>query len=510
MEYKFLNEILKENFKLKKIKKNDYNYKYYVKQIKEIKEKNIKFYKFKEITNSIKDSLNFKQVKELLGNINEDVIYKSYGHGINHNIRVLLYATILSTLIGIDSKDLKIVVYSAMYHDIGRKNDFTDSSHGLKSAKKLDYLNLDLEEEELNILKTIITCHSIPQDDLEKTCKDNNVQDYERCKKLFSILKDSDALDRTRLEYPYIKLDFLKTKHAIRLVKMAYEIYYNFKLIMGDEVVMQLEKSKKYCRKKFRFNFKVKKIVDEQIENFFKIENSDFKLQEHKYKIGDIVTLNKDHYLHGIGRNKEAIDFVSQNGIVSKDIATGIPTKHAFKCVSGFWRVKEEISLKEYINNYSGMDVRYENESQLVPYKKLDKFVEDMKKIDHFKWEAESSMEIRFMPSLARDINQYGFILNISSHEAKNLIKNDVNADGYDNKIGVHFGMFDEKKDKDKIKKCSFANRASYVIFGLNRCFIEGVIVGRKVEKDEKELELLKQKFPDCYICNLDGIVIKK
>ena len=74
------------------------------------------------------------------------------------------------------------------------------------------------------------------------------------------------------------------------------------------------------------------------------------------------------------------------------------------------------------------MDVKYEKSYCLVPYGKLDEFVEKMKDVDHFKWEAESSMEIRFMPSLARDINQYGFILDISSNEAQSLIENDINS----------------------------------------------------------------------------------
>ena len=204
------------------------------------------------------------------------------------------------------------------------------------------------------------------------------------------------------------------------------------------------------------------------------------------------------------------LDNIVQNGIISKDCITGEKSNHAFSFCTGLWRVKEEIKLKDYVINYSGMDVRYENSYCLVPYGKLDEFVEEIKNVNHFKWEAESSMEIRFMPSLARDINQYGFILNIDSDEARSLVKHDVNTEEYDNKINVHFGMPDKKKDKEKIKKCSFANRASYVIFGLNKCFIEGVLVGRKVEKDPKALDELKLKFPNCYVCNLDGIVIRQ
>lgn len=265
---------------------------------------------------------------------------------------------------------------------------------------------------------------------------------------------------------------------------------------------------KKITHKVYR-NRKVRQIIDNQIDTFFKIENSGFKLPKHKYKTGDKVILNKNKYLHGLSKSEEAINFVANDGIISKDIATGKLGKHAFKFVSGFWRVKEDITLEQYIINYSGMDVRYEDTNYLVPYKGLDEFVEKMKETDHFKWEAESSMEIRFMPSLARDINQYGFILDISSDEAKSLVKNDVNSESFDKKIAPYFGMF-KPKDKDKIKKCTFAHRASYVIFGLNKCFIEGIVVGRRVEKDKMQLKIIKEKFPECYICNLDGIVIEE
>lgn len=61
-----------------------------------------------------------------------------------------------------------------------------------------------------------------------------------------------------------------------------------------------------------------------------------------------------------------------------------------------------------------------------MPYGKLDEFVEKIKEIDHWLWTAESSMEIRFMPSLARDINQICFILNTENEIAQVLKNNSV------------------------------------------------------------------------------------
>lgn len=263
---------------------------------------------------------------------------------------------------------------------------------------------------------------------------------------------------------------------------------------------------KRYSSKKYRR--KIKKLVDEQIDTFFEIEESDFCLDKHNYKIGDSVKLNKYNYLHGIGKNDMAIDFISNNGILSKE-ATGDLGNHAFQFVVGLWRVKEDILLGDYIKNYSGIIAKYNDINEQVPYGKLDDFVEKMKDIDHWLWKAESSMEVRFMPSLARNINQVGFILNLSSKEAQRLLKNDVNDIKYDKSISNNFIKKElRKQDFFNNKDNAFLERASYVIFGINKCFIEGIVVGRYYEKSNDKLQYLKNKFPNCYICNLDGKVI--
>ena len=53
-------------------------------------------------------------------------------------------------------------------------------------------------------------------------------------------------------------------------------------------------------------------------------------------------------------------------------------------------------------------------------------------------------------------------------------------------------------------------DRESAIMFGLPSRFIEGVFVGRTVEQDEEILNYIKNKLPDCYICNLDGKIIRK
>ena len=48
----------------------------------------------------------------------------------------------------------------------------------------------------------------------------------------------------------------------------------------------------------------------------------------------------------------------------------------------------------------------------------------------------------------------------------------------------------------------------SAILFGIPSNLIEGILVGRKYEKDENILKEIKKLLPDCYICNLDGNVI--
>ena len=95
-------------------------------------------------------------------------------------------------------------------------------------------LNLDLDEEELNILKTIITCHNIPDEMFETIARENNIQDFNRTKILFKILKDADGLDRVRLEYPYVRMDFLRNDLSLQMIPLAYKLIKTYWEIQKD------------------------------------------------------------------------------------------------------------------------------------------------------------------------------------------------------------------------------------------------------------------------------------
>lgn len=256
-----------------------------------------------------------------------------------------------------------------------------------------------------------------------------------------------------------------------------------------------------------KFSGELLEIVIEQINDFFTLLESNYIVRK-KYEKNDSVLLNSNHLLHGIGKHTDIINVFAERGVTSPEYFDN-SNEHAFCHVAAFWDVKDNISLKEYINNYSGMIAKVNDKYYQVPYKGLDSFVEMVRNKDHWLWTAESSMEIRFMPSLARNNNQIGFILNTENDIAKKMRKNSVFKTDFN--LEYAFEFIGEKA-QERFKKegfiADFFERADYLIFGLPKNCIEGIIVGRKVENDNKSLNILKNLFPNCYICNLDGIVI--
>ncbi len=259
------------------------------------------------------------------------------------------------------------------------------------------------------------------------------------------------------------------------------------------------------CKK--HFDGELLNIIIKQINDYFELANSKYKIKN-KYKIGDSVILDKRHLLHGIRDKVDLLKLFSERGIISNDYLRDEISSHAFIYNSGFWRVNKKISLKEYVINYSGIVAKYDDKWEQVPYKKLDEFVEKMRTSNAWLWTAESSMEIRFMPSLAKDNNQIGFILNTSHPLAVKIKDNSIFRNPKLDKFKYSFIHEKAVKDFENGFKLDAFERADYIIFGFPSNCIEGVLVGRIVENNKEYLKQIKDIFPNCYICNLDGIVI--
>ena len=260
------------------------------------------------------------------------------------------------------------------------------------------------------------------------------------------------------------------------------------------------EKYIEYARSIFKD--KALDLVLEQIEMFY---DDNIKVNYTKYKKGDDVLLKKGTFIHGIFGDLEGFDWIVENGFIGSDFSSN-KTNNKIKHSIGMWNIKEDILLKDYINNYSGFTVTYtigrgpgsKEISELIPYHKFDEVTERLNnRNDVWMYFGDQTKEVRFLPSLVSDKVQIAFILNMDTNLDKDTLREFLDYRYYETFLDERFN-----------RNASTTDRESAIIFGLPSKLIEGVFVGRKIEKNIEKLNYIKSKLPNCYICNLDGKVI--
>lgn len=175
---------------------------------------------------------NVGRLKQEIEAINEEELYTSFIHGINHNERVLFLAYLLSLQCGIDEVHLRIVLDASKYHDVGRVNDFVDPSHGERSAEAIIELvdsSIYEDKENVALLQGIVELHSLEDSDADYVMKKYGITDKKTFYTLFSILKDADALDRIRITYMQdtvscLNPTYLRIPYSKQLLLVAHEL----------------------------------------------------------------------------------------------------------------------------------------------------------------------------------------------------------------------------------------------------------------------------------------------
>lgn len=259
-----------------------------------------------------------------------------------------------------------------------------------------------------------------------------------------------------------------------------------------------------------------KKILISQIEKYYEIKDK-YKINKHNYKVGDNVYLPKGTLLHGTYKNIEGLKEIVKDGLISSWFIDGRIAKYPSSV--GVWNLKVGYYLKDYINFYSGGTIRYRNmdsdktATDVISYSNMNNIMEIIKNSGFFSWKIEQTKESRFLPSLTQDKVQIGIIMNGNNSEIKELLNADIlslNINDEDVKEFVNSDYYSDFIKLRKEKDDFFTDRESAVLFGIPACFIEGILVGRIYEKDEKALNEIKELLPNCYICNLDGKVVVK
>ena len=155
-------------------------------------------------------------------NLKPGALYKSSIHGRDHVERVMLFGALIAMKQKLSIDDTRLLLIACSYHDCGRINDYCDPKHGMRSAKKLNSIDVKLSDCDKRLIQAAIAAHSL-DDDMICECMDTfRVKNRDRCEFIFKCLKDADALDRVRfagLNQKYLRLDMSKdiAKYAMKI-----------------------------------------------------------------------------------------------------------------------------------------------------------------------------------------------------------------------------------------------------------------------------------------------------
>lgn len=276
---------------------------------------------------------------------------------------------------------------------------------------------------------------------------------------------------------------------------------------------MNKEKYIEYAKKTFQG--KALELVLNNIELFYEKK----EIKKNKYHVGEEVKLKKGTYMHGIPGLLDNFDWIVENGFISNDF-TEENIHNKIRHSIGMWVIQKDCLLQDYIKEYSGFTITYtigrgpgsKEVTKLIPYHKFDEVTEKINNDENiWMYWGDQTKEIRFMPSLVSNKRHIAFILNMESDYAKEMIKKDVwNIELVEEELKEFLDYrYYENFLKERVNRTAqTTDRESAIMFGLPASLIEGVLVGRKLEQDKDSLKHIKEKLPDCYICNIDGKII--
>lgn len=220
-------------------------------------------------------------------NMKRDKLYKSPIHGIYHSEKVCLFAYLLGRSYQLDDVDMQILTDAAMYHDFMRQSDFEDSFHGMVSA---DHIEEVLPPEEvvysirvnLLLLKAIIDYHSQKDSRLKGNFELYELpeEEFSRYERLAKLLKDADALDRTRFSekcQAALNPELLRYHESILMIPLAEEVneayYQMIEQNQSDDIPLDMEQGDCFHSIGFDF-FRIKSILRNGILSFSEMQKA--------------------------------------------------------------------------------------------------------------------------------------------------------------------------------------------------------------------------------------------
>jgi len=160
---------------------------------------------------------------------------KHIDHGTRHVDNVTMYTYYIASKEGYNDEGIRILMEAARYHDIGRTNDWQQGGHGFAGAKKYtEHYRTEIPLHEQQLIGFLIQAHDLPKKEQIKELAmrifsnwDENM--YDILCDMTNILRDADALDRTRFPIysgDYLKPEYLTHSSAQELIEVAQTLNY--------------------------------------------------------------------------------------------------------------------------------------------------------------------------------------------------------------------------------------------------------------------------------------------
>lgn len=261
---------------------------------------------------------------------------------------------------------------------------------------------------------------------------------------------------------------------------------------------------------RFKISKNSKKLFIEQVKLFYEYNNSCYS----ECKLGDSVRLSKNNLIHGSRAKLAELEIISKIGLISSEFYSDFNFQKKKPYVVELWDIKEDITLEDWIKKYTGVTIDYKNrngeifKSEICPLDDIKKSINETKNFrDYIIYQ---NQEQRFLPNDYIDNNaDLAFIIEFDDKDK--LVKNDIFNINFDKKIlkDILPKWYYEKYMKNRNFDNYETKREKGIIFGVPISMFKGIIVSRNKEKDNEYLNTLSTLFSNCFICNLDGKVIK-
>lgn len=287
-------------------------------------------------------------------------------------------------------------------------------------------------------------------------------------------------------------------------VPLIIDIHNKLKAIKTNNVNRYITKLDSY-----NFSDDVKEIFEKQIISFY---NHKIHTKLPKYNVGEEVKLTNLNLIHGSRVNLEELALISKSGLIASEFYNDNKTIKKKPFVVELWQVNENISLKNWLNKYTGLTVEFYDKSGLI-YKRIITPIDNLKSIikkesGYRNYIIYQNQEQRFLPNeLNNNECSVSFIVKYSNDDL--LIKNDIFNTHFSKEISReilpswYFEKYIVNRDFDNNE----TGREKAILFGVPTSMIEGIIVSDKL-KENKEYLKISELFPNCYICDRNGLVL--